>query len=207
MNILVLFEINTDLVVDVVNHIADSNEGSAISLASEYLYSDRGVAYGDSGDVVIYTENSLPEGASVEFVYVVGPYALPESEICSKYNAPCSRFKSHPLSSVTLAKKLSWYAKRKASFEKGFVWSGKSYQTAEVDRINIEGRAAKLTALLAIGDIALTDTAYTDSSGTTRTLMWRDLDNTESLFTVEQFLRFAIAVDEYIEDKYIESWT
>lgn len=96
---------------------------------------------------------------------------------------------------------------RNEALKTSFVWDGSLWQIRLLDRINIARRAAKLNSLLALGDVVLTDTSYTDTDSNTRTIQWRTKLNINRTLTVEEFLRFSIAVDEHVEDKYIESWT
>ncbi|MGY8872232.1 MAG: DUF4376 domain-containing protein [Pseudomonadales bacterium] len=99
--------------------------------------------------------------------------------------------------------------KRKAraiAMNGGMSWDGHLFQTEQIDRINIAGRAAKLNSLISLGLITLSATSYTDSGGNNRPLVWRTLDNNVVPFTVQSFLEFAIAVDEFVENKYFESW-
>lgn len=104
---------------------------------------------------------------------------------------------------VTSARKRDYRTQR---IDAGFQWGGNSWQTEPQDRINIAGRAAKLTSLLALGRVQLADTSYIDATGNARPLVWRTADNSNVSFTVQSFLEFAIAADEFVEDKYFESW-
>jgi hypothetical protein len=95
---------------------------------------------------------------------------------------------------------------RAKEIAKGFTWANKTFQIDSDDLKLIAGRTAKLNILLQSGNVTLDSTGYTDLSGTTREIVWRALDNTTVNFTVREFLTFAQAVDEYIEDIYQKSW-
>lgn len=75
----------------------------------------------------------------------------------------------------------------------GFLWNGILFQTRENDLSLIAGRATKIAAKKALNE-PVAD------------FYWRAADNTDHLFTGDEFLRFAVAVDEFVESKYIESW-
>ncbi|MAY42271.1 hypothetical protein [Neptuniibacter sp. UBA847] len=95
---------------------------------------------------------------------------------------------------------------RNEALKASFVWDGSLWQVRFLDRINIARKAARLNSLLLLGDVSLTDTTYTDTDSNTRTIAWRTTLNVNRTLSVEEFLRFSIAVDEHAEDKYIESW-
>lgn len=95
---------------------------------------------------------------------------------------------------------------RSTAIDAGMVWGGNTWQTEAGDRVNIAGRAAKLNSLVTLGLAALSDGSYTDENGSARPLVWRTVDNINVSFTVQTFLQFAIAVDEFVENKYFESW-
>ena len=75
----------------------------------------------------------------------------------------------------------------------GFNWNGVLFQTGPDDVRNITGRVGKITAKKALGD-PVPD------------FQWRAADNSMHLFAANDFLRFAIAVDEFVESTYIASW-
>lgn len=83
--------------------------------------------------------------------------------------------------------------RRTANIASGFEWDGHVYQTGPDDLRNVSGRVGRITAQQALGDPVPDFT-------------WRTLDNADVLFTAQQFLRFAVALDEWIEQQYQESW-
>ena len=95
---------------------------------------------------------------------------------------------------------------RGLAIDSGMVWAGNTWQTEDTDRVNVAGRASKLNSLVTLGRAGLGDTSYVDSDGVVRPLVWRTLGNDNVSFTVQEFLEFAIAVDEFVENKYFESW-
>ena len=95
---------------------------------------------------------------------------------------------------------------REQNISAGMQWGGNAWQTRPADRVNIAGRAAKLNSLVTLGRAQLTDSSYTDASGQLRPLVWRTADDQNIAFTIQTFLEFAIAVDEFVEQKYFESW-
>lgn len=95
---------------------------------------------------------------------------------------------------------------RDQKIQAGFTWNGNTFQSTAADQALIAGRATKLTTLLTLGRVQLTDSSYIDESGDTRPLVWRSLDNINVSFTVQDFLDFAIAMDEFIEDMYQAAW-
>lgn len=96
---------------------------------------------------------------------------------------------------------------RTTAIDSGMSWGGNVWQTESADRVNIAGRAAKLNSLVTLGIATLSDTSYVDANNVTRPLVWRTTDNQNIGFTVQSFLEFAIAVDEFVENKYFESWS
>lgn len=84
-------------------------------------------------------------------------------------------------------------AVRSARISTGFSWGGSVFQTRDKDLTLISGRATKILAKRSLGE-SLPD------------FYWRTEDNSVYLFSADEFLRFAIAVDEFVEQKYIESW-
>ena len=95
---------------------------------------------------------------------------------------------------------------RDQKIQSGFTWGGNTFQSTAADQALIAGRATKLTTLLTLGRVQLTDNSYTDESGATRPLVWRSAANINVLFTVQEFLDFAISMDEWIEDQYKAAW-
>jgi hypothetical protein len=89
---------------------------------------------------------------------------------------------------------------------KGFEWADKTFQIESEDIKLISGRTAKLTILLQAGEVTRESTEYVDLTGEVRKIMWRAADNTDVYFTVGEYLTFAQAIDEYIEDIYQKSW-
>ena len=68
-----------------------------------------------------------------------------------------------------------------------------SFQTEPAARSNVTGRAAKRTAKRSLGQ-PVPD------------FQWRNTANVMVNFTGEQFLEFAIAMDEFVEQQYQNSW-
>lgn len=97
-------------------------------------------------------------------------------------------------------------AVREGKIAAGMMWQGNRFQTGPTDRVNVAGRAAKLNALLALGKVQLDATEYTDADGQLRSLVWRTEDNQNQGFSVQGFLEFAVAMDEFVEQQYIDSW-
>ena len=95
---------------------------------------------------------------------------------------------------------------RDQKIQAGFTWNGNTFQSTEADQALIAGRATKLTTLLTLGRVQLTDNSYADENGATRALVWRTAGNVNVQFTVQEFLDFAIAMDEFIEDMYQAAW-
>lgn len=75
----------------------------------------------------------------------------------------------------------------------GFEWEGATFQTGAADLRNVAGRVGKITAKLALSESVPDFT-------------WRSADNQDVQFTAEGFLRFAIALDEWVEQQYQASW-
>jgi hypothetical protein len=86
-----------------------------------------------------------------------------------------------------------------------FAWDGSLWEVDRYSREKISSRAGRFNSLLALGDIVLTDTTYTDTDLATRTIFWRTYAGLARTFTVEEFLRFSIAVDEKLESVYENS--
>lgn len=84
---------------------------------------------------------------------------------------------------------------RASAIAAGFFWAAKgaTFDTDPNSLALITGRVAKIQAKAALGE-AMPD------------FIWRSSDNTDHLFTPTEFLQFAIAMDEWVESKYIESW-
>ncbi|WP_299202585.1 hypothetical protein [uncultured Amphritea sp.] len=84
-------------------------------------------------------------------------------------------------------------AVRDAGISSGFAWGGSTFQTRPQDLTLISGRATKILALKYFNEL------HPD-------FYWMTEANTPHLFTPDEFMRFAIAVDEFVEQKFIESW-
>lgn len=97
-------------------------------------------------------------------------------------------------------------AHRDASIESGFEWKGNRYQTGKPDVALISNHATRLNSLLSLGRASLSDDSYTCTSGGVRRINWRTADNLTVNFTVEGFLEFSIAVNEFVEDQFTASW-
>ncbi len=86
---------------------------------------------------------------------------------------------------------------REAKVDAGFVYSvngvDHTFQTGLLDRSNVTGRATKVTAKMALGQ-SVDD------------FQWRNSVNTMVDFTGAEFLEFAIAMDEFVESQYQDSW-
>lgn len=85
---------------------------------------------------------------------------------------------------------------RDAEIKAGMQWpagSGIVYQTDPVSISLVTGRVGKILAYQARGE-------------THPDFLWRAMDDTDHLFTPNDFLSFAIALDDFVEIKYIESW-
>jgi hypothetical protein len=95
---------------------------------------------------------------------------------------------------------------RQTLLDEGLEWQGNIFQTRPKDLTLINGRVSKLCALISLGEATLDDTVITSMDGKTLPLIWRSESNRDIPFTVREFLQFAIAVDEFIESKYQESW-
>lgn len=77
----------------------------------------------------------------------------------------------------------------------GFTWAPKTatFQTRPEDITLVSGRVGKINAKLALGE-EVPD------------FLWRDIDDVNHSFTYQEFLRFAIEMDEWVEAQYIDSW-
>lgn len=96
-----------------------------------------------------------------------------------------------PIASQTTLRKV---AVRDSQIASGFEWvPGAVFQTRPKDLTLISGRVTKILALSYFGEV------HPDFN-------WLKEDNTPYLFTPDEFMRFAIAVDEFVEQKYINSW-
>lgn len=85
-------------------------------------------------------------------------------------------------------------AVRDSQIASGFEWvPGAVFQTRPKDLTLISGRVTKILALSYFGEV------HPDFN-------WLKEDNMPYLFTPDEFMRFAIAVDEFVEQKYINSW-
>lgn len=82
---------------------------------------------------------------------------------------------------------------RAAAIAAGFEWQGNVFQTRSADLSLIAGRATKVAAQKALGELV-------------PDFQWRAQDDTMVTFTGDDFLRFAIAVDEFVEQEYQKSW-
>ena len=86
---------------------------------------------------------------------------------------------------------------RASKVDAGFLFTvnGTEYQfqTDPLARSNVTGRTAKITAQ-ATFKIPVPD------------FQWRNEANDMVNFTAEQFLEFAIAMDEFVESQYQDSW-
>jgi hypothetical protein len=68
------------------------------------------------------------------------------------------------------------------------------FQTDILARSNVTGRASKVTAKRSLGQIV-------------PDFEWRSTDNVMVSFTGVEFLEFAIAMDEFVESQYQDSWS
>lgn len=96
--------------------------------------------------------------------------------------------------------------KRAEQIEAGFTWRDKKYQTRDSDQKLIAGRAATFNSLIVLGRAALDDTQYTDANGDIQDVSWRAEDDTKMLFTIREYLEFAMAVDAFVDSKFKASW-
>jgi len=67
------------------------------------------------------------------------------------------------------------------------------FQTDTLARTNVTGRAGKITAKMALG-LTVAD------------FQWRNSENLMVDVTAVEFLEFAIAMDEFVESQYQDSW-
>ena len=95
---------------------------------------------------------------------------------------------------------------RDLAISEGFIWKGVVFQTRSEDLALISGRVAKLNALVTLNEASLDDTKVTSLDGNEIPLTWRSENNTDVVFSVREYLEFAIAVDEFVESKYRDSW-
>ena len=93
-------------------------------------------------------------------------------------------------------------SQRKAVFRElkvsaGFIFNvaglDHSFQTDQLARANVTGRASKVTAKRSLGQVV-------------PDFQWRSTANIMVDFTGEQFLEFAIAMDEFVELQYQDIW-
>tara|TARA_R110001583_G_scaffold34551_1_gene115852 strand:- start:4739 stop:5065 length:327 start_codon:yes stop_codon:yes gene_type:complete len=84
---------------------------------------------------------------------------------------------------------------RQAAIQGGFFWPAKSvaFDTDPASRALITDRVAKILAKTTLGE------AMPDFS-------WRASDNSDHSFSPTEFLQFAVALDDWVESKLIESW-
>ena len=76
----------------------------------------------------------------------------------------------------------------------GFEWNGATYQTDPVSVSLISGRVAKILAKRSLSE-ELAD------------FIWRSKDEVNHTVTPDDFLRFAISLDYFVEAKYVASWS
>lgn len=69
-----------------------------------------------------------------------------------------------------------------------------TFQTDLISRTNVSGRVGKITARKALG-LQVED------------FTWRNSTNDHISFTANEFLLFGIAMDEFIEQQYQDSWS
>ncbi|WP_394165132.1 DUF4376 domain-containing protein [Neptunomonas phycophila] len=84
----------------------------------------------------------------------------------------------------------------------GFTWNGNTFQADKDSRGLINGRVTKLNTLIINGRITPEDDEYIDNNGNTRPLVWWTTTNVVISFTVQEYLNFSIALEEWIEDIY-----
>ena len=85
--------------------------------------------------------------------------------------------------------------KRNSDIASGFYWAAKdaTFDTDAKSLSLVTGRVAKIQAQNLLS-VSAPD------------FYWRASDNTDHLFTAPEFLEFAVAMDNWVESKYIESW-
>lgn len=145
----------------------------------------------EEGDITIYAGDLIRTNKTFDEVYLVAPCGMTLSipkwvqhnevvvEVDSSTNInPRSERKKHL---------------RQDEIEAGFTWGGDEFQTRAQDLTLIVGRVAKILASKALNE-------------TLSNFEWRCADDTFHNFTPEEFLKFAIAADEFVEQKYLDSW-
>ncbi len=85
-------------------------------------------------------------------------------------------------------------AERDEQIGGGFEWGGYVFDTDAKSLTLINGRVSKITAIMAMND-------------TPADFVWRTSDNQDYVFTPTEFLQFAVALDDWIEGEYVDSWT
>lgn len=96
-------------------------------------------------------------------------------------------------SSPTAGRRIN--AARVKAIAAGFYWEpkGATFDTDPQSLSLVTGRVAKIQAKSVLGE-AMPD------------FLWRASDNTDHLFSATEFLHFAVALDDWVESKYAESW-
>lgn len=89
-------------------------------------------------------------------------------------------------------------SERDAAITAGFEWPENSsvfYQTDPTSVGLVTGRVGKILAYKEVNGVDYPD------------FVWRDTTNTNNNFTAAEFLEFAMAMDSFVEEQYVISWT
>ena len=205
MNLLVVSEYSREEAESCLDQLINQllNEGKSVACECIFYAVTTDLQSPVSPDVVIYDREISGLVFDVAYIFAPEPRA---GGVAEQYGhiplviAPGII----PTPRVGIASRTK-YAKRSKIIHGGLNHNGYLWQTRDEDLRNITGRCAKLNSLKLLNRVAMTDTSYLDSAGHIRNLIWTTDDNIDILFTVQEFLEFGIAVDEFVEDRYKEA--
>lgn len=109
------------------------------------------------------------------------------------------------MSSLIISNNNNRKAWRDQKIQAGFTWNGNVFQSDTVSQGLIGNRVTKINTLILEGRISLTDTSYIDEEGQVRYFFWWDINNNDHLFTAQEFLKFAVKLEEWVGDLYVKA--